>query len=51
MRFDFDVIDKVTNLVSEPPPFGDNVEAFVKEALQDIPLSENGIKERLMISP
>ena len=49
MRFDFDVIDKVTNLVSEPPPFGDNVEAFVKGALQDIPLSENGIKERLMI--
>ena len=49
LPLDFHTLDKVTNTVSKPPPLGDKAETFVRELLKDIPLSDDGIKERLMI--
>ena len=49
LPLDFHTLDKVTNTVSKPPPLGDKAETFIREFLKDIPLSDDGIKEKLMI--
>ena len=49
LPLDFHALEKITNTVSKPPPLGDKAETFVREFLKDIPLSDDGIKEKLMI--
>ena len=47
LPLDFDVIDKVTDIVADPSPLGNTAEAFVRESLKDVALSDD--TERLMI--